>query len=61
MKNKRDNIPVVVRKALDLETNWSKKAILQMFDLDFEEHPRLKLCNEYLRENRLLNPKSVKM
>ena len=55
MRTKTDKIPMSFIKALDLQANWSKNAILQMLGPeDFEEHPRIKLCNEYLKSVNLL-------
>lgn len=59
MKIKPDKISI--SKTLDLQENWIKNAILKMFDLDdFEEHPRVKMCNEYLSDINLLSPKARK-
>ena len=51
--------PVKVPKSriLVLKGNWSRAEILQMLENN-EEHPRIKLCNEYLSDTHLLPPNS---
>lgn len=57
MKIKQDKVPI--GKTLDLRINWSRTAILQMLEND-EEHPRIKLCNEYLSDTNLLPEKATR-
>jgi len=40
---------------------WNKNVIPKLYDCDdLDEHPRIKLCNEYLSNSNLLPPKARK-
>ncbi|SEJ71081.1 hypothetical protein SAMN04487995_6034 [Dyadobacter koreensis] len=61
MEIKTNKISTSFVKVLDVQANWTKNAILQMLDHeDFEEHPKIKLCNEYLNNVNLQSPKARK-
>ena len=55
MKTKPNKVSISDNKELELHANWSENAILQMFNL--EEHPKIKLCNEYLKSMNFLPSK----
>jgi len=60
MKNKRKKIPISANNVWDSQVSWSKKAIVQIFDLDdLGEHPKIKFCNLCLSDANFIFPKTV--